>query len=135
MTDDYYHFVERAHQLRGEHTHRTYRLGDRVRVHVARADLERRQVDLLLTDVLARTRSKGGRGERSSTVFSTRRDEAPAHAAKRKTARQAGPGAKAKTEGRRAGTRRKATRPGRREREAVRRDGAGRGPSRGGRRR
>ena len=59
MSDDYYHYLDRAHQLRGENTHRTYRLGDRVRVRVARADLERRQVDLLLTDVLDRMRTQG----------------------------------------------------------------------------
>ncbi len=57
MTDDYYRFEERAHLLKGENTRRTYRLGDRVEIQVVRVDLERRQVDFALVDVLARGRS------------------------------------------------------------------------------
>jgi ribonuclease R len=57
MTDDYYRFEERAHLLKGENTQRTYRLGDRVDVQVVRVDLERRQVDFALVDVLARGRA------------------------------------------------------------------------------
>jgi ribonuclease R len=56
MRDDYYRFHEKAHLLRGESTQATYRLGDRVEVQVARADLERRQVDFVLVDVLARAK-------------------------------------------------------------------------------
>ena len=55
MTDDYYRFDERAHRLQGENTKKAYRLGDRVEVQVARVDLERRQIDFALVDVLART--------------------------------------------------------------------------------
>jgi len=58
MTDDYYRFDERAHLLKGENTNRTYRLGDRVEVQVARVDLERRQIDLALRDVLARASTR-----------------------------------------------------------------------------
>ena len=54
MTDDYYRYDERAHLLKGENTGRTYRLGDRVRMQVGRVDLERRQIDFALVDVLAR---------------------------------------------------------------------------------
>ena len=56
MTDDYYRFDEKAHLLKGENTKKTYRLGDRVEVQVARVDLERRQIDFALVDVLARAR-------------------------------------------------------------------------------
>ncbi|HET7616928.1 MAG TPA: ribonuclease R, partial [Vicinamibacterales bacterium] len=67
MADDYYRFVERAHLLRGENTGRTYRLGDRVRVQVIKVDMERRQVDLGLVDVLDRVReSERHRGPRHS---------------------------------------------------------------------
>ncbi|HET9359448.1 MAG TPA: ribonuclease R [Vicinamibacterales bacterium] len=52
MADDYYRFVEQEHTLRGEHTKKVYRLGDRVGVQVVRVDLERRQIDLGLVDVL-----------------------------------------------------------------------------------
>src|SRR6185503_5234957 len=55
MTDDYYRFDERAHSLVGENTGKSYRLGDKVQIQVVRVDLERRQLDFALLDVLART--------------------------------------------------------------------------------
>jgi ribonuclease R len=67
MADDYYRFVERAHILRGEHTGRTFRLGDRVNVQVIKIDMERRQIDLGLADILERVReSEQNRGPRRS---------------------------------------------------------------------
>ena len=62
MTDDYYRFDEKAHLLKGENTKKVYRLGDRIEVQVARVDLDRRQIDFALVDVLARARGGGGRG-------------------------------------------------------------------------
>jgi ribonuclease R len=56
MADDYYRFVEQEHVLRGEHTKKSYRLGDRVEVQVVRVDMERRQVDLGLVEILERVR-------------------------------------------------------------------------------
>ncbi len=52
MADDYYRFLERAHVADGESTRKAYRLGDRVRVQVVRVDLERRQIDLGLVEIL-----------------------------------------------------------------------------------
>ena len=67
MADDYYRFVERAHILRGENTGRVYRLGDRVRVQVVKVDMERRQVDLGLVEILEKVRaSERHRGPRRS---------------------------------------------------------------------
>jgi len=80
MTDDYYRFDEKAHQLRGENTRRVYRLGDKVEVQVVRVDLERRQIDFALKDVLARVTGGGGgapggarRGARRGVPARTRR--------------------------------------------------------------
>jgi ribonuclease R len=56
LADDYYRFVEPAHQLRGENTRRVYRLGDRVRVQVLRVDLDRRQIELGMVEVLEQVR-------------------------------------------------------------------------------
>ncbi|MGH9347975.1 MAG: ribonuclease R [Vicinamibacterales bacterium] len=56
MADDYYRFVEQQHVLRGENTGKTYRLGDKVTVQVVRVDMERRQVDLGLVDILETVR-------------------------------------------------------------------------------
>src|SRR5712692_7601613 len=44
MADDYYRFVEGAHILVGENTHKKYRLGDKVAVQVIRVNMETRQV-------------------------------------------------------------------------------------------
>jgi ribonuclease R len=67
MADDYYRFVEKAHLLKGENTGKVYRLGDRVTVQVIRVDMERRQVDLGLSDILDRVReSEEHRGPRRS---------------------------------------------------------------------
>jgi ribonuclease R len=62
MTDDYYVYDERAHTLKGESTKRVYRLGDKVQVQVARVDLEGRQIDFALLDVLARSAATARRG-------------------------------------------------------------------------
>ena len=72
MADDYYRFVERAHILRGEHTERVYRLGDKVRAQVIRVDMERRLIDLGLVEILdavresPRVRRAPRRGVRSA---------------------------------------------------------------------
>ena len=56
MADDYYRFVEQEHTLRGENTKRVYRLGDKVLVQIVRVDMERRQVDLGLVEILEAVR-------------------------------------------------------------------------------
>jgi ribonuclease R len=69
MADDYYRFLERAHALRGENTRRTYRLGDRVRVQVVKVDLERRQIDLGLLEILEAVRAtERNRGPRRGSA-------------------------------------------------------------------
>ncbi len=65
MADDYYRLVESAHMLRGENTHKVYRLGDKVKVQVVRVNMEMRQIDLGLVEILARVR-EGERGPRRS---------------------------------------------------------------------
>jgi ribonuclease R len=91
MADDYYRFVEQQHVLRGENTKKLYRLGDKVLVQVVRVDMERRQVDLGLVEILE----------------SVRREERPRGPIRSRTA--------PKKEQRRA------KRPGRRERMGKRR--------------
>ena len=59
MADDYYRFVERAHILRGENNGKVYRLGDRVTVQVVKVDMERRQIDLGLVEILEAVRAVG----------------------------------------------------------------------------
>jgi ribonuclease R len=67
MADDYYRFIERAHILGGENTKKVYRLGDRIRVQVVRVDMERRQIDLGIVEILDAVReSESRRGPRRS---------------------------------------------------------------------
>jgi ribonuclease R len=100
MADDYYRFVERAHILRGENTGKIYRLGDKVRVQVVKVDMERRQVDLGLAEILDAVRaSEENRGPRRSKAV-------PKHEVRTKAAEK---------------TPRRKGRPGRRERAATKR--------------
>lgn len=56
MADDYYRYREQQHALFGENTKKTYRLGDQVSVQIIRVDMERRQIDLGLEEVLEKVR-------------------------------------------------------------------------------
>ena len=50
MADDYYDFDDKNFLIRGRRRGNVYRLGDKVRVRVANANLERKQLDFLLVD-------------------------------------------------------------------------------------
>jgi ribonuclease R len=52
MADDFYRYLDQQHVLRGENTKKVYRLGDKVQVQVVRVDMERRQVELGLVEIL-----------------------------------------------------------------------------------
>jgi len=95
MADDYYRLLEKSHSLRGENTQKVYQLGDRVRVQVVRVDMERRQIDLGLVEIL-------------ETLRADEKKRGPRHSK-----------ARPKREQREARTKRQ--RPGRRERERKRR--------------
>jgi ribonuclease R len=79
MADDYYRFVDSAHMLRGENTHKVYRLGDKVKVQVIRVNMDVRQIDLGLVDILERVR-EGERGPRRGKA-------APKHEARKRKQR------------------------------------------------
>ena len=69
MADDYYQLLDADHALFGENTGKTYRLGDMVRVQVVRVDIERRQIDLGVVEILDAVReSERNRGPRRSRV-------------------------------------------------------------------
>lgn len=52
LQDDYYEFDEKNYSLRGRRYHHRYSLGDRVRIQVAAANLDRRQLDFRLVERL-----------------------------------------------------------------------------------
>ena len=45
LGDDYFHFDPIRHRLNGEHSHRVFRLADRMRVRLTKVDLDERRVD------------------------------------------------------------------------------------------
>ena len=50
LGDDYYEFDEKNYCLRGRRKHRTYSLGDAITIKVARANLEKKQLDFALVE-------------------------------------------------------------------------------------
>jgi ribonuclease R len=106
MGDDYYRYSETTHTLFGESTKKKYRLGDKVTVQVVRVDLEKRQIDFGLEDVLEAVR------------VDTRRRPLRRHARPKAERRKGTPEERRKI---RQTARRKKQRPGRRERVARKR--------------
>ena len=54
LTDDFYQFDEAGHALEGRRTNRRFRLGDRVKVEVARVDIQKRMLDFRLIASIGR---------------------------------------------------------------------------------
>ena len=51
LDDDYYEFDEKSYCLKGRKKHRTYSLGDSITIRVARANIEKKQLDFALVDL------------------------------------------------------------------------------------
>jgi ribonuclease R len=65
LSNDYYRFDAGSQALVGERNGQVYKLGDRLKVTVARVDLDTRRIDFSLAeDSLQGSRSKGGAGRR-----------------------------------------------------------------------
>jgi len=62
LVDDYYAYDDRGHRLVGERSRRTWRLGDRMRVHLVRVDLDSMRLELAPTDVKPDHRAKRSKG-------------------------------------------------------------------------
>ena len=62
LPEDYYQFDPTKHALTGGRTGRSFRLGDPVKVHVVRVDLDQRQIDFMLSEVVASGGIQKGRG-------------------------------------------------------------------------
>jgi ribonuclease R len=122
MADDYYRYHEQHHVLRGENTKKMYRLGDQVDVQVVRVDMERRQVDLGVVDILENVRREES-GVPARSKVKPRRDVGAGAGGARAAGGFTRPDRKGK----------KKQRPGKRERAA--RKGEPHGRSRTGRRR
>ncbi len=62
LGDDYFQFDASHHRMIGERTHKIYRLGDKVRVQVARVDLDERKIDF---DMIFEAPVKKGRSKKA----------------------------------------------------------------------
>lgn len=73
MTDDYYHFHEQHMALIGERTSRIYRIGDEVKIRIARVNMNDHTIDFEMVDMKPRSnqvnfvdgfgeRGRGGKG-------------------------------------------------------------------------
>ena len=58
LTDDYYDFDEKCYCLTGRKKHKKYSLGDHVRIKVAKANLEKKQLDYTLVEDIPEKKSK-----------------------------------------------------------------------------
>lgn len=54
LTDDYYHYHEKIHALVGERTSKIYRIGDEVKVRVARVNMNEHTIDFEMVDMKSR---------------------------------------------------------------------------------
>jgi ribonuclease R len=61
LADDYYYLETETHTLIGRRSGRRYRLGDRIEVRIARIDVDRRELDLTLSDTPAPEGAPGPR--------------------------------------------------------------------------
>ena len=58
LDDDYYEFDEKNFLLRGRRHHHKYKLGDPIRIKVARANVEKRQLDFTLANTMKNEKDK-----------------------------------------------------------------------------
>jgi len=100
LGEDYFQFDNIKHQMLGERTGQRYRLGDRVRVKLVRADLESNKIDFVLVrdDKTVGGRKSGGRnqakpsaGNRGKPNVSIAAVAAPAKSRTKKTVAKAEP--------------------------------------------
>ncbi len=82
LADDYYHYHEMQHALIGERTSKIYRIGDEVKVRVARVNMEEHTIDFEMVDMKPRSKkvslldtARAGK-KREKTSRSAKRDKA-----------------------------------------------------------
>jgi ribonuclease R len=67
LGDDYYQFLEEQYALVGERTRRRFRLGDKVKLQVARVDVEERKIDFVLLGEEGKPKRGGRKGPDKGT--------------------------------------------------------------------
>jgi ribonuclease R len=82
LGNDYYHFDAAHHRLMGERTHQIYRLGDKVRIRVARVDLDETKIDF---DLVGAPAGKRGTAAKRSAADGKRTPKHDAKSSKKRT--------------------------------------------------
>ncbi len=94
LPQDYFHFDAATHQLLGERTGIRYRLGDKVKVKVARVDLDDKKIDFDLVSKASTRKSESGQknkiAKKSKSVKkkSTEKKEKSTNIANKKTSKK-----------------------------------------------
>lgn len=90
LDSDYYHFDHAHHRLVGERTSQIYRLGDRVKVSVARVDLDDRKIDFDISESSSRTKSasKEKRARKKTSARHPARNSANKKTTRRRTSKK-----------------------------------------------
>jgi ribonuclease R len=65
LPQDYFHFDAPAHRLIGERTSICYRLGDSVKVIVARVDLDEKKIDFELVSEIKQHKEKAANAKKT----------------------------------------------------------------------
>jgi ribonuclease R len=86
MEDDYYNYDDRHFCLIGERTHKTYRVGDVVKVILAKADVSAKKIEFLLVE----SEEDDQFNANSDDDFTKHRGKGSGHSRKRKTTANAG---------------------------------------------
>lgn len=73
LKNDYYHFDPKKHRLQGERTGTLYRLGDAIKVRVARVNLDNRQLDFELIEAAIKQPPKNGTKKKVNKEKSTKK--------------------------------------------------------------
>ncbi|MEZ6059153.1 MAG: RNB domain-containing ribonuclease, partial [Planctomycetaceae bacterium] len=113
LTNDFYTFDQPTRTLTGDRTKRQYRLGDRVRVVIARVDIDRRQLDLRLADkqppaaAAPSKKQPSPKGRVRQSTSSTSGSQRKTKTSQRKSAGKKSPEKPGKASGRRQGRRKR----------------------------
>ena len=88
LANDYFHFDPVKHRMLGERTNQSYRLGDRLRIKVARVDLDERKIDFDLVEAEQAVTASRGELENETTRGRRGRTTTRKKASKKKAAKQ-----------------------------------------------
>lgn len=90
IDDDFYHVIQERHCLKGRRSGREFRLGDRVRVMVEQVDVQRREVDLRLIDVIEDETKRRQKPEKRQTKAKGAHKKGPSRKKYQKARRKGG---------------------------------------------